>query len=679
VSAPRFGARPPGQTRGRLAHVERRRAACALAIAGLLQTQAAPARCERPSHRLILVSLDGASAAVMDDAVARGVMPHLARLRARGSTARGAVSSLPATTAAGHAALFTGTYASGDGISGNEVPAPGGTVLDSVSGFTTVPLTAEPIWSAAARQGLRATVLSAPQVYPFKPSQDETSCERAVDSRLLLLDGYENRDLPEALLTAGDIHLTPAVGWQGPLPPHRGEARGFRLSVGSSSVEGLVYDDPEDPVSGFDTVYLSLDKRTHGGITLKPLPSRPNSSGFQNLRVEARAGLLDVPFRLFALSPRGDDIILYHAACRFQRSSRPGLERVVLGATGGFTGNGAHRLYEHGLLGRALWDGGDGTAESRYLETARCAAERFGRLVRFGVESTRWDLLVTYLPFPDEMLHMWLARLDPALPGHDPVLAARLRPFVDEALRCVDEYVGHIARLAGPGTILAVASDHGFVSSDREIAFNVALRKAGLLALTDDGRVDLAHTRAVYFPGNSGYFLVNATSRTQGIVPSAERGAVLRELQGVLEALRDPDTGAPVVSEVLSDEEVLALGGGGSSGGDLYIRLAPRYFPSARTSGDLVARTAPHSVHMLDPQAPEMYASFTIAGPGVAAATDLGIIRQIDIAPTLCALLGIGPPAQATGRVIEAALAPHHARSLRHPLVDALGGPASRQ
>jgi hypothetical protein len=36
---------------------------------------------------------------------------------------------------------------------------------------------------------------------------------------------------------------------------------------------------------------------------------------------------------------------------------------------------------------------------------------------------------------------------------------------------------------------------------------------------------------------------------------------------------------------------------------------------------------------------------------------DLGRIRQVDIAPTLAALLGLGPPAQAVGRVLEAALA----------------------
>jgi hypothetical protein len=102
---------------------------------------------------------------------------------------------------------------------------------------------------------------------------------------------------------------------------------------------------------------------------------------------------------------------------------------------------------------------------------------------------------------------------------------------------------------------------------------------------------------------------------------------------------------------------VRALGGGGPNGGDLYVRLAPRYYPSAHIRGDLVTRTGRRGVHMLDPERPEMFASFTVSGPGVAAGVDLGIIHQIDIAPTLCALLGIDPPAQATGKVLESALA----------------------
>ncbi len=55
-------------------------------------------------------------------------------------------------------------------------------------------------------------------------------------------------------------------------------------------------------------------------------------------------------------------------------------------------------------------------------------------------------------------------------------------------------------------------------------------------------------------------------------------------------------------------------------------------------------------VHGYDPEvAPEMRAIFVARGRGVAAGTQLGVVRTIDVAPTLARLLGIAPPAQAEG------------------------------
>jgi arylsulfatase A-like enzyme len=65
----------------------------------------------------------------------------------------------------------------------------------------------------------------------------------------------------------------------------------------------------------------------------------------------------------------------------------------------------------------------------------------------------------------------------------------------------------------------------------------------------------------------------------------------------------------------------------------------------------------PRGEHFLDPASPSMQTAFALAGAGVAAGADLGRIRQIDVAPTLCLLLGIEPPAQATGAVLTPALA----------------------
>jgi predicted AlkP superfamily phosphohydrolase/phosphomutase len=302
--------------------------------------------------------------------------------------------------------------------------------------------------------------------------------------------------------------------------------------------------------------------------------------------------------------------------------------------------------------------GGDGTAERRYLETVALVALQFRRLFDFALEHTRWDLLIAYLPYPDEALHAWYGYFDSKLPGHDAALAARLRPYMDELLGIVDDYLGHVRDMAGPETILAIASDHGIAGANRSVQFNVALQRAGLLALAADGSIDLFRTRAVYFPGNQGYFLVNRVAHREGVVRREEEDAVLRQLESALRRIQDPQTGTRIVTDILDPRTWKGEPGiGGPRGGDLYVRLAPGYRASADLRGDIVQATVPTGEHMLDPERREMQAAFAIAGPGVSQGADLGAIRQVDIAPTLCALLGIDPPAQAVGSVLAAALA----------------------
>lgn len=611
----------------------------------------------RRGARLLLLSIDGASAPLIEDAVRRGAMPQLAALRARGARAQGSLTARPVKTPSGHAALFTGAWSDVNGVAGIEVPVPGANVLTGRSGYTSEMLRAEPLWVSAARQGLDVTVLSATQSWPATPFLEEKRFGGNYSWRLTLFDGYQNRHVPQAAFRARDVRLRSPAGWQGALPAHAGEPREFDLGVAGARLEALLYDDPNDPVVGFDTLYLASEKRTAGGVTLKPDGPRADADAFRSLSLRRPAGELGLHFRLFALEPDASDFLLFMAEAGFIRSNRPLAEPPALKATGGFVGNGADDLYRLGAFGPPLFGGGDGAAEARYLETAYLVERQFRRLVDFGLDRTRWDVLFGYLPFPDEQLHLWYGHLDPTLAGHEPDLARRLAPFLDRALTLLDAFVGHVAERVGADVILAVASDHGMAGADKDVRFNVALAKSGLLALTPSGDVDLARTRAVYFPGNQGYFLINRASRREGIVQPEEEPGVVAQLKAVLRGLRDPATGGAVVTAILDPrDESHEPGIGGAHGGDLYVDLAPGYHSSAALRGETIEPRPPSGEHLYAPQRPEMHAAFAVAGPGVATGADLGWIRQIDIAPTLCALLGIEPPRQSQGRVLDGTL-----------------------
>jgi predicted AlkP superfamily phosphohydrolase/phosphomutase len=607
----------------------------------------------RRASRAILVSLDGGSARIFDDAVARGVMPHLARLRARGATATGAVTSLPVKTAVGHASLYTGAWSDRHGIGGNSAAIPGGPVTASADGYNSIGLRAEPLWFTAARQDLAATVLSATQAFPFSTYTDGRFPGYA-GRRLTLFDGYNNRDAKDRVYRAKDLTLRPPSGWLGELPRSGTPPREFRLEVAGAAVDGLVYDDPADPVAGFDTVYLTLDRDATGGITLKPSAPREDAGAFAGLTLPLDGGDTAAYFRLFSLAPDASDLMLYSAHAHLLRSNKPRLEGAALEATGGFVGNSADQAYERGELGPPLWKGGDGTAERRYLETSALVVRQFSRLLDFGVDRTAWQVLFTYLPLPDEAVHVWYGRLDPTLPGHDPALAARLRPFLDRVLGLVDAHVGHLAAKAGPDVVLAVAADHGTAAISRVLKPNVALAAAGLLVLDAAGEPDLARTRAFYHPGT--FILINGAARGGPVAP-AEEDAVRRQVAAALRAVQDPATGRAAVLDVLDARTLREPSTGGPSGGDIYLSLAPGIGLSRGSTGAPLEEATPRGDHFANPERPSMHASFTVAGPGVAEGARLGLIRQTDVAPTLAALLGIDPPAQSTGRVLEAALA----------------------
>jgi predicted AlkP superfamily phosphohydrolase/phosphomutase len=612
----------------------------------------------RRQTRAILASLDGAGAQVIDDAVTRGVMPEMKRLREEGASARGSLTSLPAKTPAGHAALFTGAWSDRNGIDGTEMPLPGASVVTTASGFLSSSLRAEPIWVTAARQGLDVSVASATQAFPFAPFLEEKRFGGNFGNGLTLFDGFHALKIPAALYGSRDLPLRPAAGWQGAWPRHNGELREFDLTVRGTRIDGLLFDDPADPTEGFDTMALTVDKQANKAAILKARPLGGDADAFGRVAVQTPQGAVGLFFRLFVLSPNGSEILLFRSEAGVLRSSRPLVEGAAFGETGGFTPNGADDIYKAGGFGAPLWKGGDGTAERRYLETAQLVTRQFERLFDFAADRTRWDLLITYLPYPDEALHAWLGYLDPALSGYDAALAARLRPFMDQILGLVDRFVGHVRkRAAAPGTVLAVASDHGMSAAHRLVRFNVALQKARLLALSPDGSIDLARTRALYFPGNSGYFLINRAARPQGVVEAGAEGEVLDQLKAALLDIKDLDGAGSVVTQVIDPKDGDHEPGiGGPQGGDLYVGVLAGYSASAALQGKVVEAIPPRGEHLLNPERPEMLASFVIAGSGIAKGADLGPIRQVDVAPTLSALLGIGPPAAATGAPLCGAL-----------------------
>ncbi len=489
---------------------------------------------------------------------------------------------------------------------------------------------------------------ASPRASPYGPFLEG---ERFGDDfgRHLVLFAHGATGIEAAVLTARDLSPRPRASWTGgELGP---STREIDLPVGGGTLPGLLFDDPEDPVSGLDTLALSGTRDLSSAVVLKPVPAGREEDAFAAVRFQTADGPAFVHFRLFALSPDGREVLLWHSGRARTVVSRQPVETAVTDEKGPLAEAG-HRLYAEGAFGSRLWEGGDGTAERRYLETVRLAVRQHTRLASFALERTRWGLVALHLPFPAEPLRLWAGRLDPSRPGHDAALAVRLRPFLDDALRLADAWVGEIARRIPADAALAVVGDRGLEGADRVVRPNVALEAAGLLKTNDDGTIDLAQTKVVYAPANGGFLVVNRDSRPGGVQPGKGEPLVRAGSFAAMQRIVDPSTGEPVIAEILVPGKRGAPPGiGGPPGGVLYLRPAPGVVLSPETRGPVV-ETIETQGEAFDPAAPSAAGSLVLTGRGVAGGRSLGDVAMVDVAPTLARLLGLRAPRQAQGTPI---------------------------
>lgn len=99
---------------------------------------------------VILISMDG----VRYDYPDRDALPAFARIAKDGARAESLTPVFPSSTFPAHTSLATGAHPDHHGIVNNQFRAPGGEELSY--GSTASALTAEPLWVAAERQGVRS-------------------------------------------------------------------------------------------------------------------------------------------------------------------------------------------------------------------------------------------------------------------------------------------------------------------------------------------------------------------------------------------------------------------------------------------------------------------------------------------------------------------------------------------
>ncbi|HEX5581884.1 MAG TPA: alkaline phosphatase family protein, partial [Gemmatimonadaceae bacterium] len=390
---------------------------------GAAETGAAPTA----GRRAIVVSFDALSEQRMRETVEPALVPAFRAIFAEGACFDGARPAFPSVTSPGHAALWTGAYGNVNGVAANSqpvLPRPEHTLLESISGYSSEALRAEPIWLAATEAGLEVYghhVTQAPGAPGYRPvdgPEPRLDSLRRVAASLLarpnafVVNGYNAQVSGPMALTERVAPPRPATGWRNLDRLGRTVApREIAWAAGADTLYGLLYG-----ADRHDRVLVARERDAARGVVAvaapverDPVAGRELARHFSDvLEIPARGGRAYLRARLFDVSPDGSRYLLFIPELRIVEGNRPEVAAAYDAAVEGWYGNSATWLLTDGAFGPPLWQGGDGTAEDRWLETVELMARQFMRGAEWGWKERRPDLMLDYYPGIDEVDHVLL-------------------------------------------------------------------------------------------------------------------------------------------------------------------------------------------------------------------------------------------------------------------------------
>lgn len=604
---------------------------------------------------LVIVSWDGGADWVMDRLIKEGKLPNVAKMAREGMSAERTIPAFPSKTAVSHFALYSGTWHNKSGVSGNSsplLPRSAHTLLEQQNGFDASQHQTEPLWVTFAKGGLNVDALSAAGSYPPGPDLERLAAANIPREHYKEFSGFES-------------------GFAGARVYRKPENGLLKFQVGADTFAAKPYDDPQDPVVGFDSVEItkvapfSWDRHPaifQGPILLKPLEADGKRLAFsQPISVYPQGAISDgrgdaprgmTAFRLFSLDSKTGEMCLYHRDANYFRGTESTKDNNDYSeAYGGFH-DSPFEVYLRGDLGKTLVDCGDGIAEKRVVECVREDMECLKRSFRNAIKNHHPDVVFHYSPQSDSAGHCWMGVLDPSLPGYDKKLAGKLMPYYEAVFEAQDDWLGDMMKAAGPHAAFALVSDHGMSATRNFFFINRVLEQAGLCVYGADGQIDLSKTKACSPPWGDFMVVANTTDRKDGIVPLDQKDEVLRVAAEALKKAVDPRTGKVVVTKIIWPKDATELGLGGPGGGDFYLDFVPGIYPRASKSDVVVGPTQPilgSGSHGFWPERRTMNSIFYLWGDGVPH-KKIGKVYAVDVAPTLCRLMGVPVSTDNQGR-----------------------------
>lgn len=314
----------------------------------------------------------------------------------------------------------------------------------------------------------------------------------------------------------------------------------------------------------------------------------------------------------------------------------------------------------------------EGCADEEYadwiaLHTRR--EQRWFDILRYLMREEPADLTGIVFDGVDKLQHLCWRFLDPACQPSQP---SQPSPWEQEIIRLLeayfrqlDEILAEIVALAGPGTAVVMASDHGFGPSSDVFYLNSWLEQHGYLTWADNSDVQHQDTPLVGFgqmtrhifeldwertiayaatPSSQGIHIVTRRPGSDEVMSPETYLKIRGELANALREIHHPETGRRLASSVWTREEVFA-GPHQALAPDLAIMLEDGAAISILRSDTLFQhRSAPKGNHRWE-------GIFLAGGPGIRSGIAVDELSIVDVAPLLLYCMDLPVPVDMTGRI----------------------------
>jgi len=196
--------------------------------------------------------------------------------------------------------------------------------------------------------------------------------------------------------------------------------------------------------------------------------------------------------------------------------------------------------------------------------------------------------------------------------------------FLDAKVKQIVDVIDRSGR--AKNTTLIIVSDHGFRTYTNKIRPNVLLKEKGLLTgppehLSGDAWV-------MTEGGVAGVYVTNPERRAE-LLPELRR--IFSDIEGI--------------EKIYGTDEFAEIGfplpSGGNQTPDLVLAAKPDYMFGGESDGEFITHVPDAGTHGYINTDPKMQAIFIARGAGIPKGVRIDSISNLDVAPTIAALLGV--------------------------------------